>query len=159
MKYANASPFIGMKTYQLVDLKNSTEERLSFLISFGDKKQLPAVPKLADTSYEELTQTVHKALNRKKSKKENFWYLLDACQHNYELIFKSVRETKILEVTNSPNILLLKTFKVNWKNVDFNNIQMFTNCNSLSKIMARMDSAVNALNQDLWFLKTLKFTN
>ena len=44
--------------------------------------------------------------------------LLFACRHHiYELVLKSVFEAKI-QVTNSPDIPLLKKFRDNWSNID-----------------------------------------
>ena len=38
--------------------------------------------------------------------------LLFACQHIYELVLKSVFEAKILQVTNSPDIPILKSSEI-----------------------------------------------
>ena len=51
--------------------------------------------------------------------------LLFACRHISELVLKSVFEAKIQQVTNSPDIPLLKKFRDNWSNIDSTNIQIY----------------------------------
>lgn len=51
--------------------------------------------------------------------------LLFACRHHvYELVLKTIFETKIKQITSSPDIPIFKKFKDNWKNMDSNNIEL-----------------------------------
>ena len=62
--------------------------------------------------------TVRKRLERE--------LLLFACRHHiYELVLKSVFESKIQQVTNSPDIPLFEKFRDNWSNNDSTNIQIY----------------------------------
>lgn len=136
------------------DMRSSKEERLPILISFGEKEQLLAVPKLESSSGREQAQAVSNALYdwnldekvqimccdttasntghlngacvllEQKLDRE---LLLFACRHHvYELVLKSVFETKIHQVTSSPDIPMFKKFRDNWKNIDPSAIEINT---------------------------------
>lgn len=134
-----------------LDVRSSKEERLPILISFGDKEQLLAVPKLESSSGKDQAKAVSNALSdwnlkenvqimccdttasntgrlngacvllEHKLEKE---LLLFACRHHvYELVLKNVFETKIPQVTSSPDIPLFKKFRDNWKNFNPSTIE------------------------------------
>lgn len=134
-----------------LDFRSSKEERLPVLISFDDKEQLLAVPKLDSSSGKDQAKAVLNALHdwnlgdqvqimccdttasntgrfsgacallEQKLERE---LLLFACRHHvYELVLKSVFEAKIPQVTKSPDIPLFKKLRDNWNNIDSTNIQ------------------------------------
>jgi len=134
-----------------LNARNCKEERLPIVISFKNKEQLIAVPKLDGSTGREQAQAVWNAiidwdfeekvqilccdttasntgrlngaciLPEQKLDRE---LLIFACRHHiYELVLKSVFEIKISQVTTSPDIPLFKKFRENWKNVDPNMIQ------------------------------------
>ena len=137
-----------------LNVRSSKEERLPILISFGEKEQLLAVPKLESSSGKDQARSVSNALyewnlNNKVQImccdttasntgrlngacvliEQNLEreLLLFACRHHiYELVLKSVFESKITSVTNSPDIPLFKQFRDNWKNINPNAIETCT---------------------------------
>lgn len=137
-----------------LDVRSSKEERLPILISFEEKEQLLAVPKIDSTSGKDQAKAILNALYEwnlndkveimccdttasntgrlngacvlleQKLGKE---LLLFACRHHvYELVLKSVFESKIHQVTSSPDIPLFKKLRENWKNIDPNAIEICT---------------------------------
>lgn len=141
------------KLLPALNARNSKEERLPIVVSFGNKKQLIAVPKLDSSTGREQAHAVWNAiidwnledkvqilccdttasntgrlngaciLLEQKLDRE---LLIFACRHHvYELVLKSVFEVKISQITTSPDIPLFKKFKENWKNVDTNRIQVY----------------------------------
>jgi hypothetical protein len=142
------------KLLPALDIRSSKEERLPIVITYEDKEQLLAVPKLDSSSGKEQALAVSKVLQDWDLKEKiqimccdttafntgrfNGAYalleqklerelLLFACRHHvYELVLKSVFEAKIHQVTNSPDIPLFKKFKDNWKNVNPDDFQMCT---------------------------------
>lgn len=142
------------KLLPAVNIRNSKEERLPIVITFGNREQLLAVPKLDNSSGKEQAQAVWMAIND--------WNLEDkvqilccdttasntgtfkgacvlieqmlereliifACRHHvYEIVLKSVFESKFHQVTISPDIPLFKMFKDCWKSININNIQTCT---------------------------------
>lgn len=138
-----------------LDVRSCKEERLPIVISFGEKEQLLAVPKLDNSSGKDQAKAVSKALYdwnlndkvqimccdttasntghlngacvllEQKLERE---LLLFACRHHvYELVLKSVFESKIPQVTSSPDIPLFKKFRDNWKSINPNAIEACTN--------------------------------
>lgn len=134
-----------------LDVRSSKEERLPILISFGDKEQLLAVPKLESSSGKDQAKAVSNALYdwnlidkvqimccdttasntgrlngacvllEQKLEKELLFF---ACRHHvYELVLKNVFETKIPQVTSSPDIPLFKKFRDNWKSFNLSTIE------------------------------------
>lgn len=129
-----------------LDVRSFKEERLPILISFGGKEQLLAVPKLESSSGQNQAEAVLNALydwnlddkvqimccdttasntGRMKGacilleQKLDRELLLFACRHHvYELVLKCVFETKIQQVTTSPDIPMFKKFRDNWKNIN-----------------------------------------
>ncbi|GBP51731.1 hypothetical protein EVAR_96283_1 [Eumeta japonica] len=50
--------------------------------------------------------------------------LLFACRHHiYELVLKAVFETKVKQITSSPDIPIFKKLRDNWKNINTDNIE------------------------------------
>lgn len=131
-----------------------TEERLPIIITFGNKEQILAVPKLKNSSGTEQAEAVSKALTdwdlrdkvqimccdttasntgpfngacillEQKLERE---LILFACRHHvYELVLKTIFETKMHQVTSGPSIAFFKNFKDNWKNINQSNFQTNT---------------------------------
>lgn len=137
-----------------LNVRSSKEERLPILISYGEKEQLLAVPKLESSSGQDQARAVLDALydwnlddkvqimccdttasntGRLKGacvlleQKLERELLLFACRHHvYELVLKCVFETKIPQVTNSPDIPMFKKFRDNWKSINPDAIQSYT---------------------------------
>lgn len=132
-------------------VRSCKEERLPIVITFGSKEQLLSVPKLENSSGKEQSAAVFRAINdwnleskvqimccdttasntgrfngacvllEQRLERE---LLLFGCRHHiYELVLKSVFETKIRQVTISPDIPLFKKFRENWKNIDSSTVQ------------------------------------
>lgn len=142
------------KLLPALDSRKSKEERLPIVISYDNKEQLIAVPKLDNSSGSEQAHAVWNAItnwhleNKVQilccdttasntgringacvllEQKLGREMLIFACRHHvYELVLKSVFEAKISQVTTSPDIPLFKKFRDNWKNVDPEKIQDFT---------------------------------
>lgn len=142
------------KMLPALDTCKSKEERLPIVISYDDKEQLIAVPKLENSSGKEQAEAVWNAIidwdlqdrvqifccdttasNTGRingacvllEQKLNREALIFACRHHiYELVLKCVFETKISLMTTSPEIPLFKSFRENWKNVDPKKIQSYT---------------------------------
>lgn len=142
------------KLLPALDVRKSKEERLPIVISYDNKEQLIAVPKLDNSSGSEQAQAVWNAIidwnledkgqilccdttasNTGRingacvllEQKLNREMLIFACRHHvYELVLKSVFEAKISQVTTSPDIPLFKKFRENWKNIDPEKIQSHT---------------------------------
>lgn len=153
------------KLLPALDARKSKEERLPIVISYGNKEQLIAVPKLDNSSGSEQAQAVWNAiidwnledkvqilccdttasntgringacvLLEQKLNREMFIF---TCRHHvYELVLKGVFEAKISQITTSPDIPLFKKFRENWKNVDPEKIQSYTeklSCLNVSEI-------------------------
>lgn len=134
-----------------LDVRSSKEERLPITISYSDKEQLLAVPKLESSSGKHQEKAIRTALYD--------WNLIDkvqimccdttstntgrfngacalleqslgrdlalfACRHHiYELVLKNVFEAKIKQNVRSPEIPIFKTIRDNWKNIDSNKIE------------------------------------
>jgi len=141
------------KLLPALNARNSKEERLPIVVSFGNKEQLIAVPKLDSSTGREQAHAVWNAIidwNLEEKvqilccdttasntgrlngacilleQKLDRELLIFACRHHvYELVLKSVFEVKISQITTSPDIPLFKKFKENWKNVDTNKIQVY----------------------------------
>ncbi|XP_036340150.1 uncharacterized protein LOC118749456 [Rhagoletis pomonella] len=138
-----------------LDVKSSKEERLPIIISFEEKEQLLAVPKLESSSGKEQAKAVSNALNdwNLKDKVQIMCcdttasntgrlkgacvlleqalereLLLFACRHHiYELVLKKVFISKTQEDTTNPDIPLFKKFKDNWKNINPSAIELCDN--------------------------------
>jgi len=139
------------KLLPALNARHCKEERQPIVISYGNKEQLIAVPKLDSYTGKEQAQAVWNAiidwdfkekvqilccdttasntgrlngaciLLEQKLERE---LLIFACRHHvYELVLKSVFEIKISQVTTSPDIPLFKKFRENWINVDHNMIR------------------------------------
>lgn len=139
------------KLLPALDVRKSKEERLPIVISYDNKEQLIAVPKLENSSGSEQAQAVWNAIvdwnledkaqilccdttasNTGRingacvllEQKLNREMLIFACRHHiYELVLKAVFEAKISQVTTSPDIPLFKNFRSNWKNINVEKIQ------------------------------------
>ncbi|KAK2577913.1 hypothetical protein KPH14_011858 [Odynerus spinipes] len=134
-----------------LNVRSSKEERLTIIASFDDREQLLAVPKLGSSSGKHQAKAASIALydwnlNDKvqimccdtSSNTGRFngacalleqtlgrELLLFACRHHvYELVLKTVFETKIKQITSSPDIPIFKKFRDNWKNIDSNDIEL-----------------------------------
>lgn len=158
------------KLLPALDSRKSKEERLPIVISYGNKEQLIAVPKLENSSGSEQAQAVWNAIidwNLEDTvqilccdttasntgringacvlleQKLNREMLIFACRHHiYELVLKAVFESKISQITSSPDIPLFKKFRENWKNVDPEKLQSFTeklSCLNVSDIDKLLD--------------------
>lgn len=137
-----------------LNVTGTKEERLPILISFGEKDQLLAVPKLDSSTGKDQAEAVFNALSdwnlndkvqimccdttasntgrlngacvllEQKLERE---LLLFACRHHmYELVLKCVFESKIQQITSSPDIPLFKKFRDNWKNINATAIETCT---------------------------------
>ncbi|GBP84362.1 hypothetical protein EVAR_99261_1 [Eumeta japonica] len=139
------------KLLPALDMRKCKEERFPIVISYGDKEQLIAVPKLDDSPGSEQAQAVWNAVTDWNledkvqilcydttasntshingacvllEQKFNRDVLIFACRHHiYELVLKGVFEAKISQVPNNPDIPLFKKFRDNWKNIDLKKIQ------------------------------------
>lgn len=135
-----------------LDVRSSKEERLPIIASFDDREQLLAVPKLESSSGKHQAKAVSTALfdwnlhnkvqimccDTTASNTGRFngacavleqtlerELLLFACRHHvYELVLKTVFETKIKQITKSPDIPIFKNFRDNWKNIDSSDIEL-----------------------------------
>lgn len=135
-----------------LDVRSSKEERLPIIVSFEGKEQLLAVPKLESSSGKHQAKAISTALydwnlngnvqimccDTTASNTGRFngacvlleqilerELLLFSCRHHvYELVLKSVFETKIKQVTSSPDIPIFKKFRDNWKNINTNKIDL-----------------------------------
>lgn len=142
------------KLLPALDIRTSKEERLPILISFEDKEQLLAVPKIESSSGKDQAKAISNALfdwnlNDKVQimccdttasntgrfngacalleQKLETELLFFACRHHvYELVLKTVFETKLKEVANSPDIQLFKKFRDSWKNINSTMIELQT---------------------------------
>lgn len=134
-----------------LNVRSAKEERLPIVITFGDEEQLLSVPKLDNSSGKEQAKAVSRAIKdwnlddkvqiiccdttasntgrfngtcvllEQELERE---LVLFGCRHHiYELVLKSVFETKVHQVTISPEIPLFKMFRDEWKNIDTNNFQ------------------------------------
>lgn len=139
------------KLLPALDSRKFKEERLPIVITYDDKEQLIAVPKLDNSTGVEQAQAVWNAiidwnledkvqilccdttasntgringacvLLEQKLDRE---MIIFACRHHvYELVLKAVFEAKIGQVTTSPDIPMFKKLRENWKNVDPEKIQ------------------------------------
>lgn len=139
------------KLLPALNVRDSKEERLPIVISYGDCEKIIAVPKLNNSTGKEQALAVHNALVdwniedkvqflcfdttasntgrfngacvllEQKLNRELFY--LPCRHHIYELVLRSVFEAKISQTVNSPNIPLFQQFKENWKNINSNNIE------------------------------------
>lgn len=135
-----------------LNVRSSKEERLPIIASFDDRDQLLAVPKLESSSGKHQAKAVSTALfdwnlhdkvqimccDTTASNTGRFngacaileqtlgrELLLFACRHHvYELVLKAVFETKIKQITSSPDIPMFKKFRENWKNIDSSKIEL-----------------------------------
>lgn len=134
-----------------LDVRSRKEERLPIVISYSDKEQLLAVPKLESSSGKDQEKAIRTVLYD--------WNLIDkvqiiccdttstntgrfngacalleqslerdlvlfACRHHvYELVLKGVFEVKIKQSIGSPEIQIFKKIRDNWKNIDSNKIE------------------------------------
>ncbi|CAH1101153.1 unnamed protein product [Psylliodes chrysocephalus] len=137
-----------------LDVRSFKEERLPILISFGEKEQLLAVPKLESLSGQDQAKAVLNAfydwnvdekvqimccdttvfntgrlkgacvLLEQKSDRELVRF---ACRHHvYELVLKCVLEAKIHQITSSSDIKMLTKFRYNWKTINLAAIETYT---------------------------------
>lgn len=137
-----------------LDVRSCKEERLPIIITYDGNEQLLAVPKLDSSSGKDQAKAVSNALHdwnlnekvqimccdttasntgrlngacvllEQTLERE---LLLFACRHHvYELVLKSVFESKIQQVTSSPDIPLFKKFRENWKNINPSAIESCT---------------------------------
>jgi len=134
-----------------LDVRSSKEERLPVIASFDDREQLLAVPKLERSTGKHQAKAVATALfdcnlldkvqimccDTTASNTGRFngacaileqtlgrELLLFACRHHvYELVLKAVFETKIKQMTSSPDIPMFKKLRENWKSIDSSNIE------------------------------------
>lgn len=139
------------KLLPALNVRDSKEERLPIVITYGDCEKIIAVPKLKNSSGKEQALAVHNGLVdwnvedkvqflcfdttasntgrfngacvllEQKMNRELFY--LPCRHHIYELVLRSVFEAKICQSVNSPNIPLFEQFKENWKNINCNNIE------------------------------------
>ncbi|CAG9783921.1 unnamed protein product [Diatraea saccharalis] len=135
-----------------LNVRSSKVEHLPILASFDDKEQLLAVPKLESSSGKHQAKAVATTLfdwnlhnkvqimccDTTASNTGRFngacavleqtlerELLLFTCRHHiYELVLKSVFETKIKQITSSPDIPIFKKFRDNWNNIDSSNIKL-----------------------------------
>lgn len=142
------------KLLPALDSRKCKEERLPIVISYDDKEQLIAVPKLDNSTGSEQAQAILDAIMNWNledkvqilccdttasntgringacvllEQKLGREMLIFACRHHvYELVLKAVFEAKISQVTTSPDIPLFKKFRENWKNIDPEKIQSCT---------------------------------
>lgn len=153
------------KMLPALDTRKSKEERLPIVISYEDKEQLIAVPKLENSSGMEQSEAVWNAIldwnledrvqifccdttasNTGRingacvllERMLNRDILVFACRHHvYELVLKCAFETKISQISTSPDIPLFKNFRENWKNVDCRKIQSYAeklSCLNVSEV-------------------------
>ena len=160
-----------------LDVRSCTEERLPIIISFGEKEQLLAVPKLERSSGKNQAQAVSNALHDWNltdnvqimccdTTASNTGRLNDACvlleqnlerelllfacrHHVYELVLKSVFESKIQQITKSPDISLFKKFRENWKNINPNAIERCTDFVKQHLCDAIINDLVTFFNNEL----------
>lgn len=139
------------KLLPALNVRKAKEERLPIVISYGNKEQLIAVPKLDSSSGSEQAEAVWNAIidwnlqdkvqilccdttasNTGRingacvllEQKLNRDMVVFACRHHvYELVLKSVFEAKISQVTTNPDIPLFKKFREKWSNIDPEKIQ------------------------------------
>ena len=132
-----------------LNVRSPKEVRLPLLISFEEKEQLLAVPKLDSSSGKAQAKAILDDCNiddqvqimrcdttaSNTGSVNGACVLLEqrlereplpfACRHYiYELVIESMFEAKI-QVTNSPDIPLFKKFSDNWSNIDSTNIQIY----------------------------------
>lgn len=142
------------KLLPALDSRKSKEERLPIVITYDNKEQIIAVPKLDSSTGREQADAVWDAITNWNledkvqilccdttasntgringacvllEQKLGREVLIFACRHHvYELVLKVVFEAKISQVTTSPDIPLFKKFRENWKNIDPEKIQSCT---------------------------------
>ncbi|KAK2575365.1 hypothetical protein KPH14_001258, partial [Odynerus spinipes] len=135
-----------------LNVRSSKEERLPIIASFDGREQLLAVLKLESSSGKHQAKAASIALydwnlndkvqimccDTTSSNTGRFngtcalleqtlerELLLFACRHHvYELVLKTVFETKIKQITSSPDIPIFKKFRDNWKNIYSNDIEL-----------------------------------
>lgn len=160
-----------------LDVRSSKEERLPILISFGEKEQLLAVPKLESSSGQDQAKAVLNALHdwniddkvqimccdttasntgRLKGacvlleQRLDRELLLFACRHHvYELVLKCVFETKIQQVTSSPDIPMFKKFRDNWKTINPAAIETYTDIVTQHFCNTTIEELLTFYNQEL----------
>lgn len=141
------------KLLPALDVRKCKEERLPIVITYDNKEQLIAVPKLDSSTGSEQAQAVWNAIvdwnledkvqilccdttasNTGRfngacvllEQKLNREMLIFACRHHiYELVLKAVFESKISNITTCPDIPLFKNFRANWKNINLEKIQSY----------------------------------
>ncbi|GBN67217.1 hypothetical protein AVEN_27476-1 [Araneus ventricosus] len=132
-----------------LNVRDAKEERLPIIVSFGDREQLIGVPKLQNATGKEQAHAVWipfthwfletnvqilcsdttasntGCLNGARILLEqtlNREMLFLPCRHHiYELVLRSVFESKICEVPKCPDIPLFQDLTKNWKNININN--------------------------------------
>lgn len=135
-----------------LDIRSLKEERLPILVSFDDREQLLAVPKIESSSGKDQAKAISNALfdwnlndkvqimccDTTASNTGRFngacalleqnlerELLFFACRHHvYELVLKNVFETKVKQVSISPDIPLFKKFKDSWKDINSTMIEL-----------------------------------
>lgn len=160
-----------------LDVRSSKEERLPIIISYDEKEQLLAVPKLDSSSGKDQAMAVSNALHdwnlndnvqimccdttasntgrlngacvllEQKLERELLFF---ACRHHvYELVLKSAFESKIQQVTSSPDIPLFKKFRDNWKNINPSAIEPCTDFVQQHLCEAIINELVTFFNNEL----------
>lgn len=165
------------KLLPALDARKSKEERLPIVISYGNKEQLIAVPRLESSSGSGQAQAVWNAIvdwNLEDKvqilccdttasntghingacvlleQKLNRDMLIFACRHHvYELVLKSVFEVKISQVTTNPDIPLFKKFRDNWKSVDPDKIQCYKEKLALHLTVSEIDNLLELYRTEL----------
>ncbi|GBL71818.1 hypothetical protein AVEN_88557-1 [Araneus ventricosus] len=155
--------------------RKSKEERLPIIISYGLKEQLIAVPKLDNSTRKEQAQAFWKAIldwnlevhilcfdttasntgcfNGACALLEQTFYremLFFACHHHvYELVLKAIFDVKIKQVTTSPDIPLIKKLKDNWKNIDLNKMQCYSETMELFRTVPELENLFDFYRAEL----------
>lgn len=139
------------KLLPALNVRDTKEERLPIIVSFGDREQLIGVPKLQNSSGEEQANAVWTALTHwglennvqilcsdttasntgrlngaciRLEQKLNREMLFFPCRHHiYELVLRSAFESKIYEASKSPDIPFFKDFRKKWKCINIDSIQ------------------------------------
>lgn len=134
-----------------VHVKNTTVDRLPIIVTSKNIEQIIGVPILQRSTGEEQATAVYNALNDWglldvvqglccDTTSSNTGRLNGACilieqkldkdllylpcrHHIYELVLRSVFETKIPQVTTSPSIPLFKNFQKKWIDIDSSNFK------------------------------------
>lgn len=166
----NLPPYVTVhwdgKLLPALNVRDSKEERLPIVVTFGDMEQLISVPKLQNSTGKEQALAVYNALKdwslehmvqflcfdttasntgrfngaciliEQKLNRELFYF---PCRHHiYELVLRSVFEAKISQVANSPDIPFFKQLRDSWKNINAHNFE--SGQNDLRKCLNKLEA-------------------